>query len=413
MRFIQPKDNFKGEFTFLGDKSITHRAVMLGGIAHGQTLVKNLSLGEDCLATVKAMERLGAKIELDGKNLKITGAQTLENGLEIDCKNSATTMRLLAGLLAGRGVTAKLYGDSSLSLRPMERVAEPLRKLGAKIQTTEKKPPITVEKSKILGGEIDLSVPSAQVKSAVLLAGLNGENKTTVTEGEATRDHTERMLEKMNAKIVRSGLQTTIEQSELRGTEIEVPADISSASYFMALGALKGETLCKNVGVNPTRTGILRAFDLLGVDYLLTNERTVCGEEIADITVKKSTLNPVCLKADATMIDELPLIALLCAFAKGESKIWGAQELKFKESNRILATTELINSLGGKCESTDDGFVIQGGGALTGGQVESGKDHRIAMTGAIGLLSSQRGGELVGGSVCAVSFPDFFEKLGV
>ena len=413
MRFIQPKDNFEGEFTFPGDKSVTHRAIMLNAIAQGQAVVKNPSLGEDCLATYLAMEKLGAKIERTDEGIIVTGADTLINAQEIDCKNSATTMRLLSGLLAGQGVEATLYGDSSLSKRPMERVAEPLRKLGAKISTTDGKPPVFVQKSSILGGEIFLKIPSAQVKSAILLAGLGSENPTKVTESEITRDHTERMLKNMGAKIIKNGKETVISKSRLMATDVEVPADISSASYFMALGALKGKVVCKNIGVNPTRTGILTAFDKLGVKYFLSNTRTVCGEEIADITVEKSALNAIELKADATLIDELPLIALLCAFANGKSKIWGAEELQYKESNRILATAQLINSLGGVCLPTKDGFVIDGHGQLTGGTAESFSDHRIAMTGAVGLLASAFGGELHGDTVCAVSFPDFFEKLGV
>ena len=415
MRFINSKQNFDGEFTFHGDKSITHRAIMLNGVARGVAILKNPSLGEDCLATCRAMEKLGAKIEKTADGLKITGALTLNDNQELDCGNSATTLRLLTGLLAGFGVNAKLYGDKSLSNRPMERVAEPLRVLGAKIQTTNAKSPVFVEKSRIIGGKIALKVPSAQVKSAILLAGLGGDKETVVTEEVPTRDHTERMLEVMGAKIIRSNGKISISKSELTATDMEVPADISSASYFMALGALKGRALCKNLCVNPTRTGILKAFDKFGVQYSVLNKRIVCGEEVADILVKKSILSPVRItKTEVpSMIDELPLIAMLCSFAKGESVISGAQELKYKECDRILATAELINSLGGVCIPTTDGFIVEGFGGLDGGAVESYGDHRIAMTGAIALLASKNGGELYGDKHCAISFPDFFEKLGV
>ncbi len=413
MRFIKPIDKFDGEFTFPGDKSITHRAIMLNAIAQGTATIKNPSFGEDCLATCLAMEKLGAKIERIESGLKITGAEKLNDGQEINCQNSATTLRLLTGLLAGKGVRAKLYGDNSLSARPMERLAEPLNSLGAKIKTTNGKPPVSVEKSTVLGGEIFLKIPSAQIKSALLLAGLNGKNPIKVTQIQLTRDHTERMIENMGANILRNEKEIIVSKSELKATDVEVPADISSASYFMALGALKGQVLCKNIGVNPTRTGIFKAFDKFGVNYALINPRTVCGEEIADVLVEKSQLNPIQLTADATMIDELPLIALLCAFANGESRITGAEELKYKESNRILATAQLINSLGGVCIPTLDGFIIDGRGGLAGGIAEGFLDHRIAMTGAVGLLASKTGGELYSDKSCAVSFPDFFDKLGV
>ena len=413
MRFIKPIDKFDGEFTFSGDKSITHRAIILNAIARGTAIVKNSALGEDCLATCLAMERLGAKIERIENGLKITGAEKLNDEQEINCQNSATTLRLLTGLLVGKGVSAKLYGDNSLSARPMERLAEPLRAVGAKVQTTNGKPPVHVEKSTVLGGEVSLKIPSAQVKSALLLAGLNGKNPIKVIETQPTRDHTERMLENMGANILRGEKEIILSKSELKATDVEVPADISSASYFMALGALKGRVACKNVGVNRTRTGIFKAFDKLGVKYSINDLRTVCGEEIADVLVEKSALQPIQLTADATMIDELPLIALLCAFANGESRITGAEELKYKESNRILATAQLINSLGGVCVPTIDGFIIDGKGGLAGGKVEGLSDHRITMTGAIGLLASETGGELYSDKSCAVSFPDFFDKLGV
>ena len=415
MRFINPKQTFDGEFAFHGDKSITHRAIMLNGIARGVATIKNPSLGEDCLATCRAMEKLGAKIERIEGGLKITGADKLNDGQELDCGNSATALRLLAGLLAGQGVDATLYGDSFLSKRPMERVAEPLRSLGATITTTDGKSPVRIKKSKIIGGEIKLKIPSAQVKSAILLAGLGSEREVSVIEEKITRDHTERMFKAMGADIIRDGKKITVKKSKLTATDVEVPADISSASYFMALGALKGRTLCKNVCVNPTRTGIFKAFEKLGIKYSILNEKVVCGEEVADVLVEKSTLSPLRIQADEVplMIDELPLICLLCAFANGESHISGAEELKYKECNRIIATAELINSLGGVCIPTTDGFVIDGRGGLEGGAIESFGDHRIAMTGAVGLLASKRGGELYGDKCCSVSFPDFFEKLGV
>ena len=413
MRAIKPRTQFEGEFTPPGDKSVTHRALMLNAVANGEAIVTNALTGKDCLSTANCMRELGAEIELDGTTFRIRGKQDLISGKTLDCGNSGTTMRLLTGLISGKGVEATLCGDGSLSLRPMERVAEPLRVLGASIQTTDGKPPITISKSSLIGKEIGLTIPSAQVKSAILLAGMSADGETTVTEPIKSRDHTERMLKAMGADVAVDTNSVSIKKSALTACNIEVPADISSAAYFMALGALKGKTLSKNVGVNPTRTGILRAFDKLGVKYTLLNKRVCCGEDIADILVEKSHLKGIEIdSADVpSMIDELPLIALLCAFADGESLIHGAKELRVKESDRILATAELINALGGECIASDDGFIIRGKKQLLGGAVNSYFDHRIAMTGAVGLIASKHGGSILGAECCAISFPDFFKEL--
>jgi 3-phosphoshikimate 1-carboxyvinyltransferase len=223
------------------------------------------------------------------------------------------------------------------------------------------------------------------------------------------------MLSAMGAKIMANGTRVSVQRSALTAVNVDVPSDISSAAYFMALGALKGKTLCKNVGVNPTRTGILTAFDRLGVQYTLQNRRVSGGEETADILVEKSPMRAIELGGDVapSMIDELPLVALLCAFADGESCIYGAKELRVKESDRIQTTAALINALGGDCRETEDGFIIRGKKKLAGGMVNSFLDHRIAMTGAVGLLASERGGAILSPECCAISFPDFFKRLGV
>jgi len=414
MREVRSRQVFEGEFTFPGDKSITHRAIMLNSIADGEAVIINASAGEDCLSTLQCMRSLGAKIERDGETLRVIGTQRLKNGAKLDCGNSGTTARLLTGLIAGKGIEAKLYGDKSLSTRPMERIAEPLSRMGANVKTTNGTLPVYVTSALLQGADISLKIPSAQVKSAVLLAGLEAEGETSVFEPVKSRDHTERMLKAMGASLEVDGLTVRVRKSKLKATDVAVPSDISSAVYFMALGALKGKTLCKNVGVNPTRTGILNAFDKLGVKYSLLNRRSSGGEEIADILVERSPLRAMELSEQdvPTMIDELPLIALLCAFAEGESRITGARELKFKESDRILATAELINALGGECLPTEDGFVIRGKRKLWGGQVNSYLDHRIAMTGAVGLVASERGGFIKDADCCAVSFPQFFSTLG-
>jgi 3-phosphoshikimate 1-carboxyvinyltransferase len=265
------------------------------------------------------------------------------------------------------------------------------------------------------GADIQLEVSSAQVKSAILLAGLNADGETSVQEPVKSRDHTERMLAAMGANIRVNGNHVAVAKSTLRAIDVCVPSDISSAAYFMALGALKGKTLCKNVGINPTRTGILTAFDRLGVKYQLLNKRVSGGEETADILVEKSDMRAITLTAEdvPAMIDELPLVALLCAFADGESRITGAGELRVKESDRIRTTAELINNLGGDCAELPDGLIIRGKPKLRGGDVDSYLDHRIAMTAAVGMIASENGGKLSRPECCAISFPDFYKKLGL
>ena len=415
MQRIQPRAYVAGEFTLPGDKSITHRAVMLNGGAEGEAVISNALLAEDCLSTCRCMRALGAEIDVDGTTLHVKGTPRFRRGRELNCGNSGTTLRLLTGFLAGKEIDAKLYGDDSLSSRPMNRVAEPLSLLGADVRTTDGHAPVYVSPKPLHGAEVELSIPSAQVKSAVLLAGISAEGETTITQPVQSRDHTERMLSAMGADIRVRGNRVMVKKSVLKGMNVCIPSDISSAAYYMAMGALKGETLCKNVGINPTRTGILKAFDLLGVEYKLLHQYVSGGEPTADILVKKSSMRAISLTAEdiPSMIDELPLVALLCAFAEGESRITGAKELRVKESDRITTTVELINNLGGDCQALEDGFLIRGKKQLSGGDVNSYLDHRIAMTGAIGLLASERGGNLYHPECCAISFPEFFEKLDI
>ena len=415
MQRIVSREYFSGEFTLPGDKSITHRAVMFNAAAEGEAVISNALMGEDCLSTCSCMRSLGAKIDIDGTTVRVKGTPDFQSGRELNCGNSGTTIRLLTGLVAGKGIAATLYGDESLSSRPMRRVAEPLALLGADVKTTGGRAPVYVSPKRLQGADVTISVASAQVKSALLLAGISAEGATTVTEPTKSRDHTERMLAAMGANIAVNGNSVTVQNSRLRSVDVSVPADISSAAYFMALGALKGKTLCKNVGINPTRTGILNAFDKLGVKYSLQNRGVSGGEERADILVEKSNMRAIQLSQAEipALIDELPLIALLCAFAEGESRITGAKELRVKESDRIRTTAEMINAFGGDCQELPDGFIIRGKKTLTGGNCDSYLDHRIAMTAAVGLIASQKGGYISRPECCAISFPDFFEKLGV
>ena len=409
---IAPRREFYGTFDIPGDKSITHRAVMFNAAAEGEALISNALLGEDCLSTAACMRALGAQADVQGTQVRVRGVPRFRDA-ECFCGNSGTTMRLLTGLAAGRGVSVRLTGDDSLSRRPMERIAQPLRLLGASVETTGGCAPVLVRPARLTGREVHTQVASAQVKSALLLAALGAEGETVVVEPLKTRDHTERMLAAMGADIRASGTRVAVHGGPLRAVDVEVPGDISSAAYFMALGALRGETVCRNVGVNPTRTGILSAFDKMGVKYSLENGRTVCGEPVADIRVKKSELRAISLKKEdmPALIDELPVLALMLAFADGESVIAGAEELKVKESDRIRTTAEMINALGGDCTPTQDGFVIRGRESLRGGAVRSHEDHRIAMSGAVGLIASGYGGSIEGAECVGISFPGFYKML--
>ncbi|MBQ9713990.1 MAG: 3-phosphoshikimate 1-carboxyvinyltransferase [Clostridia bacterium] len=413
MQKIKGRKYFEGEFELPGDKSITHRAIMLNSGADGEAVITNALMGEDCVSTCRCMRTLGAKIAIEGTTLRVSGTPRFRRGTELNCGNSGTTIRLLTGFVAGKQIDAKLYGDESLSARPMGRVAEPLSLLGANVKTTDGHAPVYVSPAPLYGTEMSLLISSAQVKSAILLAGISANGETRVSEPVKSRDHTERMLAAMGADIRVNGNSVTVGKSVLKAVDVCVPSDISSAAYFMALGALKGKTLCKNVGINPTRTGILTAFDRLGVKYSLLNRRVSAGEETADILVEKSKMRAITITAEdvPAMIDELPLVALLCAFAEGETQITGAKELRVKESDRIRTTTELIRNLGGDCQETPDGFIIRGRETLVGGDVDSYLDHRIAMTGAVGLLASEKGGNVLRPECCAISFPDFFEKI--
>ena len=409
---IAPRREFYGTFDIPGDKSITHRAVMFNAAAEGEALISNALLGEDCLSTAACMRALGAQVDVSGTQVRVRGVPRLRDA-ECFCGNSGTTMRLLTGLAAGRGVSVRLTGDDSLSQRPMERVAQPLRLLGASVETTGGCAPVLVRPARLTGREVHTQVASAQVKSALLLAALGAGGETVVVEPLKTRDHTERMLAAMGADIRASGTRVAVRGGPLRAVDVEVPGDISSAAYFMALGALRGETVCRNVGVNPTRTGILSAFEKMGVKYSLENGRTVCGEPVADIRVKKSELRAISLKKEdmPALIDELPVLALMLAFADGERVSAGAEERKVKESDRIRTTAEMINALGGDCTPTQDGFVIRGRESLRGGAVRSHEDHRIAMSGAVGLIASGYGGSIEGAECVGISFPDFYKML--
>ena len=421
LRLLPAASPLRGVVAVPGDKSLAHRAALFSALADGESVVSNYPDSGVTRAMRGALETLGVHSGLEAGVLRVTGrsVRPFSSGGDapprVHCGNSGTTFRLLAGAIAAAGIPAILDGSEGLRRRPMERIAEPRRLMGADVTTTGGHAPLVFGPAPLHGIEYSLPVASAQVLSCLELAALGASGESVFRVPGPVRDHTERMLKAMGAKIDVDGLCVRVQKSNLKAVSVDVPADISSAAYFMALGALKGKTLCKNVGINRTRTGILTAFEKLGVKYSLLNERVSGGEEVADILVEKSFLRAIELGESEVpaMIDELPLIALLCAFADGESRITGARELKVKESDRIKTTAELINALGGECIPTDDGFIIRGKKKLQGGTVNSCFDHRIAMTGAVALLASEQGGEIENAECCAISFPTFFEKLGV
>lgn len=420
LKRIYPVARFEGEFSLPSDKSVAQRAVILGGAARGKTTIYGNEFGGDVRSAVSCMTALGASVSAGRGSIAVNGAPRFNDGARLDCGNSATCMRLLTGLLSGKGLRTTLFGDRSLTNRPMKRVSDPLLLLGARIETDGGKPPVQIFPAALRGADVSLEIPSAQVKSAILLAGLSAHGRVTVAERNKTRDHTERMLPlfgvPVTAKDGANGTVVGVERGEITATEIDVAGDISSAAYLLALGALKGKVLCKNAGVNPTRAGFLEVLRRLGVRLTLLDERMVCGEPRADILAEKSDLRAVEIepKEVPSLIDELPLIALLCAFAEGESVVRGAGELRVKESDRLCATVRLIRALGGDIDETEDGWRIRGRERLLGGNVGSDVvcgDHRMAMTAVVGLLSSAKGGAIEGGESCAVSFPNFFVEL--
>lgn len=421
-RRIQP---LRGEITIPGDKSISHRSVMFGSIAHGTTEITNFLKGADCLSTISCFRKLGIEIEetrdrilVRGKGLSGLSApsETLDTG------NSGTTTRLISGILAGQNFSSVLSGDASLNSRPMGRIITPLREMGASIASINDNgcAPLKIEPGKLHGIHYYSKVASAQVKSAILLAGLYAEGETQVTEPTLSRNHTELMLKGFGADISsaadKSGATAAIKPcEELYGQKILVPGDISSAAYFIAAALIVpgSELLIKNVGINPTRAGILTVCKNMGADITFINEKTAGGEPTADLLVKHSHLHGTTVEGGIipTLIDEIPIIAVLAAFAEGTTIIKDAAELKVKETNRIDTVTENLLSMGGHITPTDDGMIIEGTESLSGTAINSHLDHRIAMAFAIAGLAA-RGETTILDSQCVdVSYPGFFDIL--
>lgn len=411
----------RGKLCVPGDKSISHRSVILGSLAKGTTIITNFLNGEDCLATIAAFRAMGIEIEQDNQVVTITGKgiEELKEPLEpINLGNSGTTARLLLGVLAGLPFHSTLYGDDSLTKRPMDRITDPLRTMGAKIDGRAKGKylPLAVRGQQLTGITYHPPVKSAQVKSGVLLAGLLAEGTTTVVEKTKTRDHTENMLQAFGAKVDVQGLTVKIKgKQSLKGTSIQVPGDISSAAFFIGAAAMVpgSKITIEHVGLNPTRTGILDVVKAMGAKLSIVETSTIGGEKVGTITVEYSELKGITIAGDVIprMIDELPIAALLATQAKGETVIKDAEELRFKETDRIATVANVLTKLGAHINPTEDGMVIKGVTPLTGTNVESYGDHRIGMMIAIASLVCQQEVILENPDAINVSYPGFFEDL--
>jgi 3-phosphoshikimate 1-carboxyvinyltransferase len=418
--------SLKGSLRVPSDKSISHRSVMLGSLNRGKTLVKNFLTSEDCLNTLKAFLKLGAEIERDGESLTIRGEgkySLKEPNNILDLGNSGTSIRLMCGILSGQPFYSVLTGDKYLRRRPMDRVAIPLRTMGAEIYGREggKYPPLTVlGRRKLKGISYKSPKASAQVKSAILLAGLYSEEGVEVIEPSKSRDHTERMLRAFGVEVLEEGTKVWLgkERELAADLVIDVPADISSAAFFM-VGALitpSSELLLKDVILNPTRTGILDVMERMGARFEILNRRENSGEEVGDIFVEYTPdLKATTIGEDSSeiprLIDEIPVLALLATQAEGETVIKNAQELRVKERDRIRSTVENLKSLGASVEELPDGMVIRGKSTLKGGRVSSYGDHRIAMTAIIASLITQEPVEIDEVESISTSYPRFFEDL--
>lgn len=413
---VKPLKSFVKTLAPAPDKSVTHRAIMLNSVARGKAEITNALLGADCMSTIECMRAMGAKIEVDGSRVLVEGGEELKPA-EMYVGNSGTTLRLLTGLLTGYPGKFVLDGDASIRKRPMKRVVEPLREMGAKITFSEGvRAPLSVTGARLKGISYNMPVASAQVKSAILLAGLNADGITTVHETIRSRNHTELMLKAMGAKIWIENHATAIMRGTLTAIDVDVPGDISSAAYPMVLAAcLKGaHVTLKNVGVNPTRTGIITVMKECGAAVEESQVRYAV-EKIATLDVSYTgNMKPFNIERELIpyLIDEIPVLAVLACFIDGESVITGAEELKVKESNRIDTTVGMLKAMGADITATDDGMIIRGGKGLKGGAtIDPRGDHRIAMAAAVAAAMSERGADILDPGCVAVSYPDFFRIL--
>ena len=418
---IQKIKKAVGQIKVPGDKSISHRAVMLGSLANGVTEISGFLKGADCLSTIDCFRKMGIDIDINGENVTVHG-----NGLRglkkpdemLYTGNSGTTTRLLCGILAGQNFDTSITGDASIQKRPMGRVVKPLSMMGAKIENEYC--PLYITGTKLHGIDYKMPVASAQVKTAIILAGLYADGETVIHEIEKSRDHTELMLSAMGADLTVDNLDITVKPTnDLTAVNVDVPGDISSAAFFLVLGAImpNSQITVTNVGINPTRTGIIDVLKDMGADITLENVHTSAGETVANITVRSSSLKGTTVGGDIIprLIDELPIIAVAAVFADGQTVIKHAQELKVKETNRIRAVVDEFNKCGIDITETDDGMIINGGKSIHGADFKTYGDHRMAMS--LTVLAQLADGEsTLDDSDCAcVSYPTFFDdfyKLG-
>jgi len=418
---IEPAAALRGHIAVPGDKSISHRAVLLGAIGDGETSVRGFGRSGDTEATIAAVRALGVTVDEDDvDSLRIQGAGLRglrEPDAPIDCGNSGTTLRLLAGILAGQQGRFELTGDESLRRRPVDRIAAPLAEMGATVESDDGRPPFVIEGGELRAIRYELPVASAQVKSCVLLAGLYAAGRTTVVEPLPTRDHTELMLEAAGVGVTRKQRRVSVGPVEqLRLGEVDVPGDFSAAAPFIVAATLLpgSELTIHDVGVNPRRTGLLDVLARMGARITVFNRHKSAGEPVGDLDVRAAELTATTVTAEEVprMVDELPLFALAAGSAHGESRVEGAQELRVKETDRIETVTTSLRGLGIRVTASDDGLGVRGVPSRPkGGGMSSHGDHRIAMLGAVAGLASREGVELQDAQAVAVSFPGFFELL--
>lgn len=413
---VEPAPGVAGRVAVPGDKSISHRALMLGAIASGTTCVTGFLEGEDCLATLRAVTSLGARVQRPAAGeVRVEGvglAGLSAPATVLDMGNAGTAMRLFMGLLAGQSFDSELVGDASLMRRPMERVAQPLREMGARIETREGRPPVRIQAgARLRGIRYPMPVASAQVKSALLLAGLYAEGATTVIEPAITRDHTERMLQSFGVDVVaRGGTATLQPPARLEAARIVVPGDFSSAAFFIVAACIgaRAPVLIEGVGVNPTRTGLLEMLALMGADLRLVDHRSAGAEPVADIEIRPATLTGIRVpeRLVPVAIDEFPAFFIAAACARGETLVTGAGELRVKESDRIAVMARGLDAVGVRNEVLQDGLRIEGG-PIGGGVVDSHGDHRVAMAFAVASLRASGPIEIRDVANVATSFPGF------
>ena len=423
---FQKVNRMHGEVTVPGDKSISHRAIMFGALSQGITEVEHFLQGADCLSTISCFRQMGIEIE-NTSIAKVPKVIIYGNGLHglqrpnkiLDVGNSGTTMRLMSGILCGQQFSSNVTGDASIQKRPMARIMTPLTMMGADItsQRDNNCAPLSIRPAKHLKGiHYNSPVASAQVKSSILLAGLYADGPTSVTEPTLSRNHSELMLRSFGAEITSENATATIQPEPiLKGQHVIVPGDISSAAYFIAAGLIvpNSELMIRGVGINPTRDGILKVCQAMGAKIRLENTREVSGEPVADLLVSTSDLHGTVIEGDLipTLIDEIPMIAILACFANGTTIIRDAEELKVKESNRLEVMVTELSKMGADITATEDGMIIHGGKELHGATIDSHKDHRIAMSFASAALAISGETKIIDADCVNISYPEFYQDL--